>query len=123
VWLLHGVPLSPQVWDQVRPHLGGEAAVRDLNAAIESVPRDGVLQRRIAVKVLADLPAGELVVVGHSLGGRAGAGFACAATRSMSGGRLNPPAMRSPAIPTTRVSADSLIVAFSTRSQMSATRC
>ena len=68
--LLHGVPLSPQVWDQVRPHLSGEVAVPDLNAAIEAVPQAGVLQRRIAVKLLADLPAGDLIVVGHSFGGQ-----------------------------------------------------
>ncbi len=68
VWLLlHGTPLSPEVWDDVRPHLPGDAAVPDLN---ELVPAAGPVQQRVAAAVLAGLPDGDLVVVGHSFGGQ-----------------------------------------------------
>jgi pimeloyl-ACP methyl ester carboxylesterase len=70
VWLLlHGVPLSPEIWDDVRHHLPG-VVVPDLTAAIASAPTGGVLQRRVAGEVLAGLPDGDLVVVGHSFGGQ-----------------------------------------------------
>jgi pimeloyl-ACP methyl ester carboxylesterase len=70
VWLLlHGVPLSPEIWDDVRCHLPGATVAPDLNDTIAEVSRDGLLQYQIAAKILAGLPDGELVVVGHSFGG------------------------------------------------------
>jgi pimeloyl-ACP methyl ester carboxylesterase len=71
VWLLlHGVPLSPRVWDEVRGHLDGKVLTPDLTEMTRSAPGNGVLQREIAEAVLADLPAGDAVVVGHSFGGQ-----------------------------------------------------
>jgi pimeloyl-ACP methyl ester carboxylesterase len=71
VWvLLHGVPLSPEVWDEVRCQLGGDVWPPDLNEAISAAPGHGMVQRQIAAKILADAPEGDLVVVGHSFGGQ-----------------------------------------------------
>jgi pimeloyl-ACP methyl ester carboxylesterase len=68
--LLHGVPLSAQVWDGVRHHLRGEALAPELTDAIAAAPPDGVLQQHVAAAALAAVPEGELVVVGHSFGGQ-----------------------------------------------------
>ena len=79
--LLHGTPLNPQVWDGVRSHLTTETVAPDLNEAVASVAMSrlreaqiagpGCLQSEVAAGVLAGLPdEGELVVVGHSLGGQ-----------------------------------------------------
>jgi len=65
--LLHGTPLSPEVWDDVRSHLTGDAAVPDLDSLI---PAAGPVQEQVAAAVLAGLPDGGLVVVGHSFGGQ-----------------------------------------------------
>jgi pimeloyl-ACP methyl ester carboxylesterase len=71
VWLLlHGIPLSPQVWAAVAPRLPGDVAIPDLNDAIVAAPRTGMLQQQLAAAVLAGLPDDELVVVGHSFGGQ-----------------------------------------------------
>ena len=67
--LLHGVPLSPQVWDDVRVHLRGDVLVPDLTEAISSAPPTGRLQRQVAAALLPDLP-NNVVVVGHSFGGQ-----------------------------------------------------
>lgn len=73
MWLLlHGVPLSPEVWGDVGAHLPGEIVVPDLTEAITSAPPAGVLQQRVAALVLAGLPDGDLDVVGHSFGGQVG---------------------------------------------------
>jgi pimeloyl-ACP methyl ester carboxylesterase len=88
--LLHGTPLSPQVWDGVRAQLGAHTVAPDLTAMIESAamsrvreeqkapmsrlreqrPPPGCLQTEVAAAVLAALPDGEMVVVGHSFGGQ-----------------------------------------------------
>lgn len=67
--LLHGTPLSPQVWDGVRAHLTADAVAPDLTKLIESA-RPGCLQTEVAAAVLAALPDDEMVVVGHSFGGQ-----------------------------------------------------
>jgi pimeloyl-ACP methyl ester carboxylesterase len=67
--LLHGTPLSPQVWDGVRAQLTADAVAPDLNELVEMVP-PGCLQTEVAAAVLAALPDDELVVVGHSFGGQ-----------------------------------------------------
>ena len=70
IWLLlHGTPLSPQVWDGVRAHLTADAVAPDLTELIESA-RPGCLQTEVASAVLAALPDDEMVVVGHSFGGQ-----------------------------------------------------
>jgi pimeloyl-ACP methyl ester carboxylesterase len=70
IWLLlHGTPLSPQVWDGVRAHLTADAVAPDLTELIESA-RPGCLQTEVAAAVLAALPDDEMVVVGHSFGGQ-----------------------------------------------------
>jgi pimeloyl-ACP methyl ester carboxylesterase len=68
--LLHGTPLSPEVWDGVRPHLCGETVVPDLNQLVPRSAPAGMLQTHIAGAVLAGLSGDELVVVGHSFGGQ-----------------------------------------------------
>ena len=65
--LLHGTPLEPGVWDAVRGHLPVTSLAPDLNR--EFADR-GNLQEQLAHAVLADVPDGPLVVVGHSLGGQ-----------------------------------------------------
>src|SRR5262245_11603605 len=67
--LLHGTPLSPQVWDDVRAHLDMDSVAPDLTELIEAVPT-GCLQTQLAAAVLAALPNDEIVVVGHSFGGQ-----------------------------------------------------
>jgi pimeloyl-ACP methyl ester carboxylesterase len=67
--LLHGTPLSPQVWDGVRAHLAADTVAPDLTELIESARR-GCLQAELAAAVLAALPDDEMVVVGHSFGGQ-----------------------------------------------------
>jgi pimeloyl-ACP methyl ester carboxylesterase len=69
--LLHGTPLSPQVWDGVRAHLTADAVAPDLNELIEGVAMSRrCLQTEVAAAVLAALPDDEMVVVGHSFGGQ-----------------------------------------------------
>jgi pimeloyl-ACP methyl ester carboxylesterase len=69
--LLHGTPLSPQVWDGVRAHLTAEAVAPDLNELIEGAATSRrCLQTEVAAAVLAALPDDEMVVVGHSFGGQ-----------------------------------------------------
>ena len=68
--LLHGTPLSPQVWDGVRAALSVPTIAPDLNEMSE--PTRGCLQTEVAARVLAGLPddEDEMVVVGHSFGGQ-----------------------------------------------------
>jgi pimeloyl-ACP methyl ester carboxylesterase len=78
--LLHGTPLSPQVWDGVRAHLTADAVAPDLTELTESAamsrlreerkPGSGCLQTEVAAAVLGALPDDEMVVVGHSFGGQ-----------------------------------------------------
>jgi pimeloyl-ACP methyl ester carboxylesterase len=78
--LLHGTPLSPQVWDGVRAALTAPTIAPDLTAMIETPPAmsrlgeeqkaRGCLQTEVAAAVLAALPDDEMVVVGHSFGGQ-----------------------------------------------------
>ena len=82
IWLLlHGTPLSPQVWDGVRAHLTADAVAPDLAELTESAamsrlreeqkPGPGFLQTEVAALVLAVLPDDdEMVIVGHSFGGQ-----------------------------------------------------
>jgi pimeloyl-ACP methyl ester carboxylesterase len=66
--LLHGTPLDPGMWADVRGHLGGDAAVPDLN---ELIPPAGPVQQLVAAGILAALPGdSDLIVVGHSFGGQ-----------------------------------------------------
>jgi pimeloyl-ACP methyl ester carboxylesterase len=81
--LLHGVPLSPEVWDEVRTHLPGETIAPDLNEVIASVSRDGLLQQQIAAKILDDTPDRDLIVVGHSFGGQVALELALAAPQRL----------------------------------------
>jgi len=67
--LLHGTPLSPQVWDAVRDHLTADAVAVDLAELVDSA-RQGCVQTEVAAAVLAALPDDEMVVVGHSFGGQ-----------------------------------------------------
>lgn len=67
--LLHGTPLSPQVWDGVRAELTAPTIAPDLTELIETRPR-GCLQTEVAAAVLAALPDDDMVVVGHSFGGQ-----------------------------------------------------
>lgn len=71
VWLLlHGTPLTPEVWDGVRPALG---AVRPVLAPLLPRPiRAEAAQAEIADRLVAELApsAGPLHVVGHSFGGQ-----------------------------------------------------
>jgi pimeloyl-ACP methyl ester carboxylesterase len=74
IWLLlHGTPLSPEVWDGVREYLPADTWAPDLNALIDRAA-PGRLQTRlqtdVAASLLSMLPGGELVVVGHSFGGQ-----------------------------------------------------
>src|SRR6185312_8994961 len=41
--LLHGTPLSPQVWEGVRAHLGADSVAPDLNEMVDNA-RPGCLQ-------------------------------------------------------------------------------
>jgi pimeloyl-ACP methyl ester carboxylesterase len=84
VWLLlHGVPLSLGIWDDVRRHLAGDTVAPDLNEAIGSVPRDGLLQQQVAAKISADMSEGDLAVVGHSFGGQVALELALAAPQRL----------------------------------------
>jgi pimeloyl-ACP methyl ester carboxylesterase len=69
MWLLlHGTPLTPKVWDGVRPHLEKE---RPVYAPLLPTPSTAEgAQREIAGVILASLspPSGLLHVVGHSFG-------------------------------------------------------
>ncbi|MGN6694476.1 MAG: alpha/beta fold hydrolase [Aquihabitans sp.] len=68
--LLHGTPMSPEVWDGVGPIL---ADVRPVLAPQLRTPHGAVgAQAELAAAVLDDLPAGGdgLHVVGHSFGGQ-----------------------------------------------------
>jgi pimeloyl-ACP methyl ester carboxylesterase len=65
--LLHGTPLDPSVWDEVRAHLPVTSIAPDLNREFADT---GLLQQQLAAAVLAEDPDGPLVVVGHSLGGQ-----------------------------------------------------
>lgn len=64
--LLHGAPLDPAGWDEVRRHLPMATVAPDLNRDFPPA----TLQRDLAAAVLAEEPDGPLVVVGHSLGGQ-----------------------------------------------------
>ncbi|MBV9516200.1 MAG: alpha/beta fold hydrolase [Mycobacteriaceae bacterium] len=69
VVLLHGTPLSPEVWDGVRAELSVPSSAPDLNGLIDQAGH-GCLQTEVAAQVLDGLPDGEMVVVGHSFGGQ-----------------------------------------------------
>ena len=79
--LLHGTPLSPQVWDGVRDHLTADAVAVDLTELVDSV-RQGCVQTEVAAAVLAALPDDEMVVVGHSFGGQVAIEVALMAPRA-----------------------------------------
>jgi pimeloyl-ACP methyl ester carboxylesterase len=82
--LLHGTPLSPQVWDGVRAHLTAEAVAPDLTKVVESA-RPGCLQTGVAALLLAALPDDEMVVVGHSFGGQVAIEVALLAPERLAG--------------------------------------
>jgi pimeloyl-ACP methyl ester carboxylesterase len=67
--LLHGTPLSPQVWDDVAARLDRPPVVPDLNQLIRSAA-SGNLQTQVAAAVLANMIDDRIVVVGHSFGGQ-----------------------------------------------------
>jgi pimeloyl-ACP methyl ester carboxylesterase len=73
---LHGTPLNPAVWDDVRNLLPVSSVAPDLT----SVPA-GELQRAAAARVLDDVPGDGLTVVGHSLGGQVALEMALSAPR------------------------------------------
>jgi hypothetical protein len=54
--LLHGTPLSAEVWDETRLHLRGDVTASDINQPIASAAPDGLLQQQIATKLLATCP-------------------------------------------------------------------
>lgn len=66
--LLHGTPLTPAVWDEVRPRL--EAAGPVFSPAV--TPGPGETQQVLARRIVGELPvsAERLNVVGHSFGGQ-----------------------------------------------------
>jgi pimeloyl-ACP methyl ester carboxylesterase len=66
--LLHGTPMSPEVWDGVRGALDAVHAVEAPHLATPRSPSGA--QVELAVRALADLPEGDLHVVGHSFGGQ-----------------------------------------------------
>jgi pimeloyl-ACP methyl ester carboxylesterase len=64
--LLHGTPLTPQVWQAVAEQLGRAGAVRCPAVTPRGADRS---PPALARRVLAEVP-GELDVVGHSFGGQ-----------------------------------------------------
>jgi pimeloyl-ACP methyl ester carboxylesterase len=68
--LLHGTPLTPEVWDGVAACLksSGPVSCPDITPAGEARDVPGTLAARVAAEV-AELP-GRLHVVGHSFGGQ-----------------------------------------------------
>lgn len=64
--LLHGTPLTPEVWQATARHLSSQPVeIPDLTA----VPDSPEAQRDLAEQIAADI-SGELDVVGHSFGGQ-----------------------------------------------------
>src|SRR4051794_6371845 len=82
--LLHGTPLSPQVWDAVRALMKDETVAPDLMTLIpaRALP-GGAVQTHVAEAVLRELPDRELVVVGHSFGGQVAIEVALLAPRQV----------------------------------------
>jgi pimeloyl-ACP methyl ester carboxylesterase len=74
--LLHGTPLTPEVWDGVTPFLASSGPVwcPDITPPGEARDLPGTLAARLAAKV-AERP-GRLHVVGHSFGGQVALDFA-----------------------------------------------
>jgi pimeloyl-ACP methyl ester carboxylesterase len=68
--LLHGTPLTPEVWDGVAAYLtlSGPVTCPDITPAGEAPDVPGTLAARVAAQV-GELP-GRLHVVGHSFGGQ-----------------------------------------------------
>lgn len=64
--LLHGAPLNPTVWDDVRAVLHAPAITPDLNRPYPAA----TLQRDLAAAILTQITENDLTVVGHSLGGQ-----------------------------------------------------
>lgn len=77
--LLHGTPLNPTVWDDVRARLHAPAITPDLNRPYPAA----TLHRDLAAVVLPQLPAVELTVVGHSFGGQIAIELALAAPQQV----------------------------------------
>src|ERR1700751_1854072 len=73
--LLHGTPLTPEVWDGVTPHRSpsGPAWCPDITPPGEARDVQGTLAARLAAEA-AEQP-GSLHVVGHPFGGPGRAGF------------------------------------------------
>jgi pimeloyl-ACP methyl ester carboxylesterase len=67
--LLHGVPLNPQVWDEVRPHLRGQPALTPDTTAVPVGTVAASAPSLLAAQLLSQLPAGRFDLVGHSFGG------------------------------------------------------
>lgn len=74
--LLHGTPLTPEVWDGVATCLrpSGPVTCPDITPAGEAPDVPGTLAARVAAEV-GELP-GRLHVVGHSFGGQVALDFA-----------------------------------------------
>lgn len=64
--LLHGAPLNPTVWDDVRALLHAPTITPDLNRPFPAA----TLQRDLAAALLDQIADDDLTVVGHSLGGQ-----------------------------------------------------
>lgn len=77
--LLHGTPLSPEIWAPVASRLGPADAVScpDLNVAVEGDDLPAALAAHLAAQV--DRVAGPVHVAGHSFGGQVAIDLALAA--------------------------------------------
>jgi pimeloyl-ACP methyl ester carboxylesterase len=67
--LLHGTPLTPEVWDDVRPLLAADTVAPDLTELVAAAP-PGDVQTHVASAVLDSITDSSMVVVGHSFGGQ-----------------------------------------------------
>jgi pimeloyl-ACP methyl ester carboxylesterase len=68
--LLHGVPLKPLVWDEVRPYLTGQPVLTPDTSAVPVRTVAASSPLLLAEKLLGQLPAGQFDLVGHSFGGQ-----------------------------------------------------
>jgi pimeloyl-ACP methyl ester carboxylesterase len=67
--LLHGVPLTPLVWDEVRAHLTGQPVLTPDTSLVPVGTATAWPPSLLATKLVAELPAGRFDLVGHSFGG------------------------------------------------------